>query len=209
MQRRGLTSRILIALVGAITFSGLQAHAQDSGCRTGGTALADAYVLANPMYSYFLGELEPYVAANTQHFGANGDSVRCATALAQAFLGSAVQLYDPGDLARQQELNAQLGAMGISPGPQEATPSTQLFGLSMQLSRLARVLPAAAARDYRPLRTPEGELEELQMMAGQTLRMLLQQDPDMAAVLEPLVREMAGLEHQALRQAAERLASAR
>jgi len=170
--------------------------------------LADAYVLANPMYSYFLGELEPYLADHSEHFGANGDSVRCAAALARSFLGSAIQLYDPSDLSRREELNAQLGVMGISPGQQESSPSSQLYGVSLQLSRLARVLPAAAAGDYGPLQTPTNELEQMQLVAGQMLRMLLQEDPEMTALIEPLVREMANLEQQAIRRAAQTLANA-
>ena len=145
MNHQRLASRILSAFVAASACVGLQAQSRDTGCRTGGAALADAYVLANPMYSYFLGELEPYLADHSEHFGANGDSVRCAAALARSFLGSAIQLYDPSDLSRREELNAQLGVMGISPGQQESSPSSQLYGVSLQLSRLARVLPAAAA----------------------------------------------------------------
>jgi len=204
MNRRDFTSRSLGAALAASACLGLQAYAQDSGCRTGGTALADVYVLANPIYSHFIGELEPYVANNREHFATNGDAVRCAAALSRAFLGSAVQLYDPNDLRRQQELNAQLGAMGISPGPQESTPSSQLYGAAMRLARLARVLPAAAEGNYEPFWTPINELEQMQILAEQVLRMFLR-DPGMAEIMaqvEPIVRQLASLEHQAIRQAA-------
>jgi hypothetical protein len=208
MRHRNATSRILGAFLG-IACLGLAVHAQEPGCRTGAAALADAYILANPLYAYFFGELEPYVAANSEHFRANGDAVRCAAALSRSFLASAIQLYDPNDRRRQDELNARLGEMGISPGPQESTPASQLYGAAMQLSRLARVLPAAAEGNYEPFRTPISELEQMQIVAGQLLRTLLQ-DPGIAGIMaqvEPVVRELASLEHQALRQAAAKLAA--
>ncbi len=195
-------------MAAAVVLLGSPVRGQEPGCRTGATALADAYVLANPMYSYFLGlELESYVAQNQEHFVANGDAIRCGAALARAFLNTSIQLYDPGDAERQQELNAQLGAMGISPGQQEATPASQMFGASLQLSRLVRVLPSAAQGDFEPLRTPTTELEQMQLLAGQVLRVLLQNDPDMAATIAPTVKELARLEHEALRRAAASLAN--
>lgn len=208
MKHHNATSRILGAVLAASAWFGVQAYAQEPGCRTGATALADAYVLANPMYSYFLGELEPYVAGNSEHFAANGDAIRCAAALSRAFLGSTIQLYDPSDRERQDEANARLGAMGIAPGQQEATPSSQLLSASMELSRLARVLPAVAVGDYGPLRTPTNEIEQMRQLAGQVFQMLLAGDPEMAAMIQPLIRELASIEHRALLRAAERLANA-
>ena len=118
--------------------------AADSGCGSGGDALANAYARANPISAYYFGSVESYVSANRAHFQQGGDAIRCATALSQAFLNNAVQVYDPDDLRRQNELNAQLGAMGVAPGPQQPNQAQQLYGISMQLSRLARVLPPAA-----------------------------------------------------------------
>jgi hypothetical protein len=92
-------------------------------------------------------------------------------ALSQAFLSSATQVYDPDDLRRRQELDAEIGAMGINPGPQQATPSQQLYGISMQLSRLARVLPPAADGNYEPLYTPTNELEQMQIFAAQMFQL--------------------------------------
>jgi hypothetical protein len=192
-----------------LCFAAQPAAYAEPACRTGGKALADAFVLANPLSAYFFGSLEAYVANNTHHFRAGGDAIRCANALARAFLGSAVQLYDPSDLRRQQELNARLGSMGISPGPQQPTASNQLYGISMQLSRLARVLPPAAAGDYGPLYTPTNELEQMQLAAAQVFQILLQ-DPSMASIfaqIEPIVREGANLEHRIISEAAARLAS--
>lgn len=192
----------------AVVLFGSPVWGQEPDCRSGATALADAYVLANPMYSYFLGiELESYVTQNREHFATNGDAIRCGAALARAFLSASVQLYDPGDAQRQQELNARLGAMGVSPGPQEASPASQMFGASLQLSRLVRVLPSAAAGDFEPLRTPTTEIEQMQLQAGQILRVLLQNDPDMAATIAPIMKELARLEHEALRRAAANLAN--
>ena len=211
MTHNNRTVRILGSVAVACACSVFGARAQEPACRTGATALADAYVLANPLYSYFFGNLEQYVANNVEHFRADGDAVRCAAALSQAFLRSAIQLHDPGEQGRRDQLNAQLGAWNISPGPQESSPSSQLYGVAMQLSRLARVLPAAASGDYGPLWTPTTELEQMQIVAGQMLRMLLQ-DPDMRDIMsqvEPLIRELARLEHEALRRAAETLANAR
>lgn len=191
-------------------FAAVTVTAQEPACRTGATPLADAFVLANPLYALVLGqELEIYVPANREHFGANGDAVRCARALARAFLGSSIQLYDPTDVQRRQELNTQLESMGISPGQPEATPAGAMYGAAMQLSRLARVLPAAADGDFGPLQTPANDLEQSQLQLGSVLRLLFAQDPEMLDVIRPLIQNAAALEHQALVRAAQQLAHAR
>ena len=182
----------------------------ETGCRTGGEALANAFVRVNPFYTYYFGSLESYVANNRAHFQNGGDSIRCAAALSQAFLGESMQLYDPDDLRRQNELNARLGSMGISPGPQQPTLSQQLYGISMQLSRLVRVLPPAAAGNYEPLYTPTNELEQMQLFAAQMLQMMLQ-DPSMVSIMaqiEPIAVEAAQLEYRIISQAATSLANA-
>ena len=194
----------------ALSFAVFHVAYAEPGCRTGGQALADVFVRANPIYASFIGSLESYVSNNRAHFRVEGDSVRCAAALSQAFLGQAMGMYDPNDLRRRSEVNTRLGAMGISPGPQHPTASQQLYGLSMQLSRLARVLPSAAIGDYEPLYTPANELEQMQMYAAQVLKTMLQ-DPSMAylvAEIEPIAREGANLEKHIISQAAASLANA-
>jgi hypothetical protein len=184
-------------------------HAGDNGCRTGGAALADAYVLANPVYSLFFGSLESYLAVNNkEHFRALGDSVRCATALSQAFLGSTIELYDPNKLRLQQELEMRLREMGVLLGKDQPTAAGQLYAISMQLSRIVRVLPAAADGNYEPLRAQTNELEQWQMFARQTLLSMIE-DRSFWPVLAqawPLIRDTADLEHQLIRQAAKTMA---
>jgi len=180
----------------------------DSGCGTGGDALANAYARANPVSAYYFGNVESYVSTNRAHFQQGADAIRCATALSQAFLNGAVQVYDPNDLQRRADLNAQLGSMGISPGPQQPTLSQQLYGISMQLSRLARVLPAAAAGNYEPLYTPTNELEQMQLFAAQMFQIMMQ-DPTMAPVMEqikPIAMEGAQMEYRIISRAAVALA---
>jgi len=209
MRHRTAGFYVPFVVVAASACLAMQAHAQELGCRTGANALADAYVLLNPIYSHIFGDLESYVAENREHFREGGDAIRCATALSSAVLGASLQLYDPSDRVRRDELNAQLGAMGISPGQQESTSSTELYGVSMRLSRLARSLPAAANGDYEPLWTPTNELEQLQIAAEQMLRVLLPQMADVMAQIEPQIRELAALEHRSIREAAERLTGSR
>jgi hypothetical protein len=85
-----------LALSASLVLFGLPALAADNGCSTGGSALADAYVVADPIYATFFGdETGAFVARNRQHFLAQGDSVRCARALANAFAQKAAQVYDP------------------------------------------------------------------------------------------------------------------
>jgi hypothetical protein len=183
--------------------------AADNGCRTGGAALADAYVLANPVYSLFFGSLKSYLAANNkEHFRQLGDSVRCATALSRAFLGSAVELYNPNELRRQQELKIRLREMGVLTGKDQPTEAGQLYAISVQLSRIVRVLPAATDGNYEPLRAQINELEQWQMFARQTLLLMIE-DRSFWPVLAqawPLIRDTADLEYQFIRQAAERMA---
>jgi hypothetical protein len=180
----------------------------ESGCATGGHALAGAFVRVNPLYARFLGRLEEHVAKHRDHFRAGNDSVRCAAALSQAFLESAIQLYDPSDLLRRDQLNAQLGAIGIAPGPQQPSLSEQLMSMSFQLSRLARALPAAARGDYGPLYTATNDFEQIQVFAAQMVHAFLQ-DPSMASMvdqMEPILREAATLDHRIISHAAARLA---
>jgi hypothetical protein len=183
--------------------------AQEPACRTGGAALADAYILANPMYALFLNlDLKPYIAANRDHFVANGDAVRCAAALSRAFLTASIQFYDPSDMDRQHEVNLRMQELGFG-SRTEATPASQLYGAALQLGRLARVLPSAADGDYGPYDTPTNDIEQMQMIAGSVLRGFLAEDGDMRNLLRPLILEAANLEHQALLRAAGQLASAR
>jgi hypothetical protein len=129
-----------------------------TACQTGGDALANAFVRANPISAHYFGTLESYVSVN--------------------------------------------------PGQQRTTPSQQIYGISMQLSRLARVLPPAASGNYQPLYTPTNELEQMQIFAAQMFQPLMQ-DPTMASVMaqiEPLAVEAAQLEYQIINQAAARLA---
>ena len=211
MKFRGSLSRVLSAMTifALCVFSG-QANAAEPSCRTGGIHAATAFVLANPLYAIFFGDLPAYLAQNPTHFRAGGDAVRCSAALSRALMSSAVQLYDPADIQRKQELDIRLRQNGINPGPQQPDAASMLFSTSMQLSRLARVLPAAADGDYTPMNTPTNQIEEMQIFAEAMLRMLLQDPSTMAALapVEPLIREAAQFEHFFIRQAAARLANA-
>jgi len=189
------------------TFAIAVAHAQEPACRTGAASLGDAYVLANPLYSIFFEEtLDHYVTENRTHFVAGGDAIRCASALAQALLVAGVQLYDPNEQTRRDELNAQLQSMGVSQGQQELSPSSQLFDVGSQLSRLSRVLPAAADGDWVPYQTPANEIEQLRMFAGTVLRTALSQDPQLVATITPKIRELALLDRGALVRVAAQMA---
>jgi hypothetical protein len=206
-----LALRTTLALLTGLVWMISTGHAADNGCRTGGTALAYAYVFSNPVYSLFYGSLDEHIAKNYEHFRSNGDSVRCAAALSQAFLAAGLRVYDPNDLRRRAELNTRIEGLGIPSGPQEPTLSSQLYGISLQLARLARALPAAADGDFTPYYTPTNEIEQMQMFAEQILRSLLQEQPQMRDVLaqaEPLIREAANLELRIMLRAAADLAGA-
>lgn len=198
-----LLASVLIAVAGPMA-------AGEPACRTGAVAVADVFVLANPMYALYFGDLAVYLNANRARFRVEGDAIRCAGALSRAFMGSAVKLYDPVDVQRRQALDARMRANGINPGPQQPTASSMMFAMSMQLSRLARVLPAAAEGNYGPMNTATTELEQMQIFAESMLRVLIQ-DPTIRAMfasLEPLIREAAQFDHNFIRVAAERLGNA-
>jgi len=168
------------------------------GCLTGASALGNAFVRANPIYALYYGSLESYVANSKEHFVAGGDSIQCAQSLSHALMNKSIQSYDPNALRRKQELNGQLRAMGIAPGPNQPTASQQLYFTALQLNRLARVLPPAANGNYQPLRTPTNQIEQMQMLSAQILTAYLQ-DPMIKAAfqrIEPKVRELAELEYQ-------------
>jgi len=209
MQNFSRMLRTVIATA-ACVFAAGEAVAEP-GCRAGGVAAANAYVLFNPIYAMYFGSFEDYVSQNRAHFRAGSDAVRCITALSRAFLAAGMQLYDPADVQRKQQIDAQLGAMGISPGPQQPNAGTAVFGMGMQLSWLARGLPAAANGDYGPFNTPANEIENMQLMARAMFAQLLQVPTarEAFAAMEPLIREGAQLEYKMITYAAERLASAK
>lgn len=207
-------SCLALFLVAGTTSAVAQA-ANDNGCRTGGTALADAYILMNPMYAYFYGDLESYLEANSEHFQVNGDAIRCATALSNAFANTAFAVFDPKEAQEQQamrdHLNMELGKVGLSPdqGPVEPTLSTQYMNVSAKLARMARALPAAAEGDLEPLATPANDFDGMQIWAEGMLRNLLQ-NPDVAWAYRQqagLIRQSAEMEHQIILQAARKLAA--
>jgi hypothetical protein len=185
----------------------MAAHAAESGCRTGGDALANAYVRASLVFAYFFGDLPTYVVQNEAHFGANGDAVRCAAALSEAFLASSAQLYNPEDVRRQQQLNDQLGKLGI-PGAQQPTVSAQLYMIGVQLARLARTLPALTGGNAGPFYTATNMIESQLIQADQMFSIMMR-NPMTAQMLvqilsqnEALFRRAGALQYQIIFNAA-------
>lgn len=181
--------------------------ARAEGCRTGAVAIANAYVRMSPIIAYYFGSIEDYVRQNRSHFVTGGDAVVCAARMAQALAQGAIQSYDPQFQQRRDELNAELGAMGISPGQQYASPSQQIYAMARQLDKLAYALPYAADGNYGPLWTPRDQLEEMQIFAMQMFRTLLQ-DPEIRSALayaEPRIRELSNIEYQIILDIASRL----
>ena len=107
-----------VALAG---FSGA-GFAQQTGCETGLTVLARAYSYSSPMVVIPDQELERFVNANRSRFHADGDAVRCARAISSWLLSAAISSYDPQFQQQQDELNARMGAMGLSPGAAAGEP---------------------------------------------------------------------------------------
>ncbi|UCE90211.1 MAG: hypothetical protein JSW10_05175 [Pseudomonadota bacterium] len=178
----------------------MPAAADDNGCATGAGALADAYVRTDPVYAYFFGDLELYVALNHTHFASGGDAVRCAHALAQALVKGNIQGHTaPDALRRRQDLDKRLDAMGIAPAPgQGTTAALQFATMSLQIERLARVLPRIAGGDYEVLLNAANQIEEQRMVVARNLGKLFH-DPTAAgafAQLEQPIREVADGEHQ-------------
>jgi len=193
-----------VIVLAILLLSTHQALAQ--GCRSGANALANAYVRTNPIYAIFFGDLPDYVALYPKEFAAGSSAVQCAHELSKALMTGAIKSFDTATLRMQQELNSRLGAMGISPGQQHASPSAQLYAMSQRLSWLARVLPAAAGGNYNPMHTPQTEEEQLRLFSVQMLGMLLE-DPSMRSVFlqqEYLIKEAANVEYRLLLEMAAR-----
>ncbi len=202
MPIKNFSARPSLRLVRATTIVGtlwavlvtLPALAQ-TGCKNGANALANAYVRVNPMHALFIGDLESLVANYSPQFAGGSDAVRCARAMSQALMSGAITSYDPEALSRQQELNAELGAMGIAPGPQMPSASAMFYAMSQQMAWLSRVLPPAAAGNFGPMRTPA---TPEQALALQIFPILLQ-DPIVRQVfldMELLIRESAEWEYR-------------
>ena len=184
----------IVGTMGAVLVMALPAFAQ-TGCQTGASALANAYVRANPIYALFFGDLESFVAENSAQFAEGSNTVRCARAMSQALKSGAINSYDPNALRQQQKLNADLGSIGISPGSPMPNASAMLYAMSQQMKWLSNVLPPAAAGNYGPLRTPA---TQEQAFAAQMFPILLQDPTVRQAFLqqEPLIRQSAESEYQ-------------
>jgi hypothetical protein len=198
-----------------IAASSLAAQNNDNGCRTGGAAIANAFVLSNPMYSLFLRDFESYLEENSEHFQRGGDAIRCARALSKVFANTAFSVVDPAEeqsrRAMQDHLNTELGTLGIpnDGSMTQPSPALEYLQVSMQLARLARGLPAATEGDFEPYNTPANEMEQMRIWAENTYHVLLQ-DPQVASIFrqlkEPLV-EIAKSERQMIFTAAQRIAT--
>lgn len=195
----------------AICVFGAGEAAAEPACRAGGIWVANANLRANPLNAILYGDLETFVTNNRAQYRAGGDAVRCAAALSQAAMSSAMQLFDPGDIQRRDQIDVQLGTMGIKPGVPTPSGSNMMFGMSIQLARLARALPAAANGDFGPLYTPANDFERMQI-EGMVMTWRLLQIPAVRAAyapMEPYLRQLAEHEYGMILQAAERLANAR
>jgi hypothetical protein len=133
----------------------------------------------------YFGDLETFVASNTAPFQAGGAAVRCARALGEALVAGAIQTYDPNEMRRMDELDAEIGAMGISPGARQAPMSAQLYSMGRDLGWLAEVLPSAASGNYGPYRNPTSYERQMVAFGWEMFRVMLQ-DPEILAVMEPL-----------------------
>jgi len=151
--------------------------------------MAEAYVRASPVYSVLFTDLRSFIAENREHFVAGGDAVRCADALAREFLSVRTADYF---------------AMRPTEG-ERWTTSGQLYGLGLELTRLARVLPAAAQGDFDPLKTPANESEAMRLQAGAAFQAGWASDPQQRARLEPSIKHAADVDRQVLRSAAAQL----
>jgi len=167
-------TRMIVAV--AICAFTLNACSTSHSCTSSAPAVAEAYVRANPMYAWVIGDLRSFVSENREHFRAGSDAVRCAAALSEAIMTSSNQLYDPKQVARKRMIDARLGAIGVSPGqPQPSMSQSDLYlHMSMQLSRLAKTLPALANDDDRPWYTPTNQFEQQQILGERYFKQIVQ-----------------------------------
>jgi hypothetical protein len=200
---------ILIIALLSVWLPGIGQAVATTGCRTGGNAAANAYVHMNPIYAVFYGSLQSYVHENQALFTEGSDAVRCLAALSQAAMSAAVQVYDPHEMQRRDAINAQLGSLGISPGPAQPSPASELYTMSVQLARLARTMPAAANGNFGPYYTPTNDLESMQIFAEQMFPQLMQNPMVRTAIAqkEGLIRQLAQIDFQIILHAAQRLSA--
>lgn len=200
---------LLGAIVVAVSPWTPVALSQDSGCGTGGQTAVTAYLTSNPFYASLVGDFDRFVSANRGLLVEGSPAVRCLAALSTALLRSSLQLYDPGERARLDELNARMGAMGIQPQRSEGSAADQAYAMSRRMARLARSLPAAANGDWQPWTTPASELESMEIMAEQLLSGVFS-SAEMREVMQqitPMLREVLFIEFMMLSKQATDLAA--
>lgn len=201
-----LTRLASVFLLGVCFSGNVQAEA-GGGCQTGAEAIANAYVRSNPLFAYYFGSLESYVDENRRHFVDGADAIVCAKRLAQAFAKGSIPMYSRKDQIRREQLNSQIGQLGISPQQSKSSPAADMFLISQRLNKLAYALPHAARGNYDPLYLPRNEIEQAEVYSHQLLGMLLR-DPSIASVLEtvrPTMVELADIEFRMVINAAGKL----
>ncbi len=198
-----------LALSASLVLFGLPTLAADNGCSTGGSALADAYVVADPIYATFFGdETGAFVARNRQHFLAQGDSVRCARALANAFAQKAAQVYDPELQAIRNQKRRELEGQGIPIGSGLPDASGGYVLISYELARLVEGLPPAAAGDFERLGQAQNEFEAEKWSRARGLAKMMQLPPFWPTLraFRPGVEQARELDREMIRDAAAALA---
>lgn len=169
-----------------------------AGCQTGAEALANVYLRFNPIFAHYFGDLESYVNQNRTHFVSGGDSVVCAKRAARAWAQGAFRNFDPQDKVRRDRLNAELGAMGISPGKSYSSPAADMYFAAQQMDKLAHALPYAANGDFGPMYQPRNEIEQMQIFAMQLFGELIR-NPSVAHTFEivrPQIIELGNIEYR-------------
>lgn len=167
---------------------------KDRSCRNGANTLFNLYIRLNPIYSIYYGTPEEYIAQNRGLFQ-GGDVNECAKKVARALLNSSIQTFDRNALNRRAELNAQLGAMGISPGQAEMNPSAVLFTTGQQILQLSKCLPGLLQGG-----ASSNCMSQEQVLVSQLMNTLLQ-DSFMQSTLQqikPLILQAAEADFQFL-----------
>lgn len=211
MQRAAHIVSVLVLAASSVV-SIAPALAASNGCDTGGIALSQAYVLADPVYATLFGEeLLPFLARNQEHFLPAGDSVRCARALSSAYAQHAMRVFDPELQKIREQKRREIESQGIPIGPVQADASGEYVLISFELLRLAEGMPSAASGNYERLQQPANDFEQAKRMRAERLALMMQLPPfvPILVAIRPTIEQMRWMDQEMIRRAAAAVADPR
>lgn len=157
--------------------------------------VARSYVLTMPLLGLD-NEMIPLMQSYPDSFAQGGGAIRCmqrlGTALVQGGLAQSNQFS--GSSATERFGSSMPAGLAHLPGQVDDSMrsyGSDAFAMGQELLWLARVLPAAAQKNYTPYNTPGTNTRQMMAQVLPIYQMLCQMDPSICQMMLGMIRDMA------------------